>query len=343
MQKEKNRLISFDILRIIAIFMVFYNHKYTYDIANNYNSFNLVYIIQATLSILCKCGPALFFMISGALLLGKEEKFSYIFKHRILRILIIMVICSFLVMRKDGYTYNFFTAFTQKCNWYLYQYLAYLIMLPFIRKIAINCTKNEMNLYLILSFIFYTFCSICIFFNYENLFFDKISIFNSIWASDCWTFIFTLTGFFIYKSINNENIKKYLLITSILALITLIYGLILCTYDIKLHSASNIECLRQHSIYPITCLIFILALIIDKYIKSSTIKKIIYICSSTTFGCFLLDTHTDLGVQMLFKIDTLLPSLNYYMKNIICIFCQFIIYNLIIYVLKKLPILKKLL
>lgn len=146
---KSSRNISYDILRIFAILMVFYNHRYTFYIADTFKNVDFKYCLLSSLSIICKCGPPLFFMVSGALLLKKEESFKNILLHRILRIIIVMLACTVLVMYRDN-DFNFITSFSTKLNWYLYQYLAYLFMLPFFRKIAINSNKNDTFLYIFL-------------------------------------------------------------------------------------------------------------------------------------------------------------------------------------------------
>lgn len=74
----KSRLLYLDILKILAIIMVLYNHRSTYSIAANYIGYGLKPIIIQILATLCRCGVPLFFMASGALLLRKEESFIYI-------------------------------------------------------------------------------------------------------------------------------------------------------------------------------------------------------------------------------------------------------------------------
>ena len=73
-QTGKERKLYFDILRIIAITCVVYNHTneygyYRYAIVNN-QVFSCLY---AALGAFIAIGVPLFFMISGALLLEKEE------------------------------------------------------------------------------------------------------------------------------------------------------------------------------------------------------------------------------------------------------------------------------
>lgn len=341
MNKIKKRDSMYDILRIIAIIMVLYNHRYTYIYPNNYDIITLKYIIGATLSIICKCGPPLFFMISGALLLKKEESFKYILKHRVSRILIIMVICSFLIMIRDN-RLNFILVFTQKLNWYLYYYLAYLLMLPFLRKIALYSNEKEMNLYMILVCIFYTFSQILTYFNYSIYFIDNLAFYNSNWGSVCWYFIFPMSGYFLTQLLKNNNIKKYFNIFGIVSLISLIIAIILCSLDIKMHNGVNLENLRAHAIYPISCFIFISIYYIKYKIKNIKTTKILTFLSNATFGIFILETHTNISNLICNTLNSHLNNyLGLYCISVLSIIIEFILYTTIISILRLIPCVKK--
>lgn len=83
---HSERNISFDLIRILAIFLVMYNHRETYIFYHHVPRMGLRYILSMCGAAFCKCGPPLFFMVSGALILHKKESFRRIFRHRILRI-----------------------------------------------------------------------------------------------------------------------------------------------------------------------------------------------------------------------------------------------------------------
>lgn len=109
---HSERNISFDLIRILAIFLVMYNHRETYIFYHHVPHMGLRYILSMCGAAFCKCGPPLFFMVSGALILHKKESFRRIFRHRILRILIVMVILSILIVAlipdSDSFLKTFF-------------------------------------------------------------------------------------------------------------------------------------------------------------------------------------------------------------------------------------------
>ena len=94
MERKENskRKIYLDILKIIAMGMVFYVHTGTwamhhYSISGERSS----YWISLVLYVLATAGPTVFFFISGGLLLGKEESLKVVLLKRVLRYAILLV------------------------------------------------------------------------------------------------------------------------------------------------------------------------------------------------------------------------------------------------------------
>jgi len=154
----KARKVYFDALRIIAAFFVIFNHTGT----NGFFLFSLKewgsppFWLYLFVSIFCKVSVPLFFAISGALMLHRaDEPISVLWKKRIGKILMIIVIfvvgnyvidwCNFretITLRKI-----FTTVYTGTSAgyshwyghlWYLYAYMAYLCCLPFLRSLVKN-------------------------------------------------------------------------------------------------------------------------------------------------------------------------------------------------------------
>ena len=107
----------------------------------------------------------MFFMISGALLLNKEESIKTLYKKRVLRIVIVIVIASLIqyiyIIRNNLGSFNLITFIKTIYKkpivtpyWYLYSYLSYLITLPFLRNMVKNM-KKEHYYYLFCIYIVY--------------------------------------------------------------------------------------------------------------------------------------------------------------------------------------------
>lgn len=278
-------------------------------------------------------------MVSGALLLKKEESFSYILKHRVVRILIVMILCTFFIMIKDK-SWNFLLIFSQKLNWYLYQYLAYLLMLPFLRKISLHSNKKEMCIYLFLVYIFYSLSGILTYFNFPVNFVSNLTFYNSTWGSACWYFIFPMSGYFLTQLLKDKDkIKRYFLNFGIISLISLIVSIILCSLDIEIHNGKNLENLREHAIYSISCFIFIVVYCLQDEIKNI---KIINFLSRATFGVFIIETHTSYSQIICNFLELHLNNyMGLYLISIISILIEFTLYTGIISLLRLIPFIRK--
>ena len=81
-----------DIIKIFAIFMVIYNHTGDFGfLAYQQGGPVLVQMIQMIPSIVCKTAVPLFYMCTGALLLGKEERIKALWKNRVLKYAFVLV------------------------------------------------------------------------------------------------------------------------------------------------------------------------------------------------------------------------------------------------------------
>lgn len=94
MGETKNKSGYLEMIKIIAIFMVLYNHRATYNLAAQWVTFDPRHVILQLLATACRIGVPLFFMCTGVVLLGKKETYKEIIKNRLTRILIVMVICT---------------------------------------------------------------------------------------------------------------------------------------------------------------------------------------------------------------------------------------------------------
>lgn len=145
----ENKKIKFiELLKIIAIIMVLYSHRSTYNLAYKYIEQNIISYIYQGLATISKVAVPLFFMTSGVVLLGKKEKFSVLFKKRISRWLIVMVICSFIKTYDSLSIVQILKTFFMNLNWYMYAYLCYLFMLPILRIIAQNIEEKDAYIYI---------------------------------------------------------------------------------------------------------------------------------------------------------------------------------------------------
>lgn len=152
-----------EIIRLFAIFFVLFSHTGTagihrYQVTESAAGYWIGMVLVSFAQI---CVP-LFFMVSGALLLKREESFGQVYKHRVLRLVIVILL---VVLLEYYYNYRmnpaigfdiktFFAiayaggATTQQ--WFLYAYLAFLMILPLLQRFAQSIPKGSWFLYLFL-------------------------------------------------------------------------------------------------------------------------------------------------------------------------------------------------
>lgn len=155
-------LTHLDFLRLFAIFFVIFNHTggmffMPTSLQSDAESCILYFSNQV-----CKTAVPLFFMISGALLLPREESYKQLFQKRILRFLGVLVFFWALqylaeaLFRGAPLTFSRYLHLLYfHCNkaddiatdWFLYAYLAMLLLLPLLRPLARNM-RNRDFLYL---------------------------------------------------------------------------------------------------------------------------------------------------------------------------------------------------
>lgn len=154
-----------DILRIFACLCVIYNHTNergfmrlaTDDLGSG------AFFLDVTMSTICKVGVPLFFMMSGALLIKKEEEVKRTLL-RIPRILIDLIVFTFLYSIVDakimGYPFSFESTIQTMVGtnywhlWYLYAYIVFLISLPVLRKLAAGLDETSSKYLFWLAFFF---------------------------------------------------------------------------------------------------------------------------------------------------------------------------------------------
>ena len=164
MQSTASHKYYLDFLRIFAILCIIYNHTNSRGYFLYADTINPVYkFLSMMLGCLISVGVPIFFMISGALLLQKEESFTTLFRNRVVRILLVLFLFSILqylfranlyhdTLSVSSFIKEFLTADIIPSYWFLYAYLIYLLILPFLRKLVLLLQPRDM-IYLLILFI----------------------------------------------------------------------------------------------------------------------------------------------------------------------------------------------
>ena len=167
MVTQRNK-IYLDIIRLVAIFCVVYNHTPGFDVPA-YEGWNqLGYWSALVVNQMVKMAVPLFFMVTGALLLAKEEGIRALFRKRVFRYAVVVVIITVVQYAFFCYSsqeeFSLKTLFSQfyhgvicnefRASWFLYAYIGMLLMLPLIRPLS-RCAADAVFVYLfVVQFVF---------------------------------------------------------------------------------------------------------------------------------------------------------------------------------------------
>ena len=149
------RFAHLDLLRLIACFLVVFNHTQGCIKLYEYGSGAVTVLSFARLFIAMtvKINVPVFYMITGSLLLNRDRGYREIFGRisKMFSILLIFSIVSHALYKGEfyfpGFIRNFASATVDGAGpyWYLYSYLGILLILPFLRSIAARMNTRDVS------------------------------------------------------------------------------------------------------------------------------------------------------------------------------------------------------
>ena len=283
------------------------------------------------LSAACKAGIPIFFMISGANLIGKCESFAKTFS-RTRRIFVCLCFWSLLSLYLAYPDFSFIEAFKRIVRepywhlWFLYAYLVFLFALPLIRKLGQNIEKGEFYLLIVICMIF-------------SIFLPMIDTFIiKVWADwkPNWImsniFIYPIIGYYIENKINQITGRKLIFIWIFNIIIFLLSEV--CAYKfLEINPGDK----NEEFLLTTTLLNSVSLFITAKYffckMNLNILKKFVLQTGNLIFGIYFLH------LLLLWKIVEYLGEINVYFLVIL----TFISSAAIVYVLKRIPIIRYLL
>jgi surface polysaccharide O-acyltransferase-like enzyme len=162
------RKLYLEFLRVIAICLVVFNHTVAYHFPFNYEEgVHLTSFLHLFISLSDKVAVPLFFMISGALLLNRDESMKDLLLKRVLRFILVIGLfqitqyCWELIISNASFHWKTFfshcfyggTGSGAWAVWFLYAYLGFLLMLPFLRMIAPKLEMKHVLYLIVLQFL----------------------------------------------------------------------------------------------------------------------------------------------------------------------------------------------
>ncbi len=352
MQQKKK--IYLEIIRIISIILVVFNHtgKSGFLLFVNCKS-TILYFIYMGMAILCKIAVPLFFMVSGALLLGKEEDYKVLYKKRVLRMVIVLVLFSLLqylyIIYKENSSFELrkfltriYTSNMVAAYWYLYAYLAFLVMLPLLRKMISAMNNKDFRYLIILNLVIVGVLPIL-----STFFRHKLISLNSnfkVYFAISRCIFYPIIGYYVDRIPINDIKKKHICFGIAASIIGVIITEGITTYMFKSLSVSKFDFAEYFfkSFMVITTItVFILIKkICDKINFTPIASKIISTIGGLTFGTMLIENIVRENIKPVFAwLDGRMFTM---LACIISVLCIVTISMMITFVIKLIPGMKKL-
>ena len=298
MSDNISRKAYLDLMRIVACILVIFNHLPGFELYKTTSGVSQ--FIYMTISVITKMNVTVFFLISGALLLNKKESIIITLRKRVSRIIMviflftgIIVLINVIPMYINGTGYALRTVFTNWIYssltntgyspipyWFLYSYLGFLFMLPFLQKIVSELSKPEFVIIFFMHFLMQSFFPfINIFLTSRNI--ALLGFANSfsfpIAFNDA--FFIPLIGYYLEFKLTIEKIKKQHIICVIVSNF--------CIYYMKSLNGIFLENYLGMFNYLLSIIFYITVKWV--YYLTSSNKMLVNKIALITFGVYLLD------------------------------------------------------
>lgn len=334
-----------EVIRILALICIIFNHTGEYGYLLFQTTGNeALRILSICVSNFCKIGVPLFFMISGALLLPKQESLKDLFLKRILRLVVVLVLFSFiyyirLYLQHPEYGFSLFffvkliyaepfiTPF-----WFLYSYLAFLLMLPLLRRMVKTMSEQDFLYFGIGAFLLLFLIKIP-----EYVFESSINISIPLLTTNI---LFPLLGYYIaYHLPEGFTCRKNHLMLLLLFFINSFCCIAMTLYDFSRKGSFAVVFIEEFTLIPaFTIFYFIKYLWSGKTEKAGAEKIILYI-GGCTFCTYLFEEmlRIDIFMKLLDKRQPSGMSLLLCIPYIAAILCTGVFISTI---LKRIPVVR---
>lgn len=277
----KVRIQYYDTLKTLAIIGVIFLHSFLL-----WNpSINILNYTITNLEHFGRFGVPVFLMISGALLLGRNEDILVFYKKRVVRIcypLLFFIVIAYIF---NIYT-NPLTAF-----WYCWMILGAYLAIPFINKIIQNSTIREIE-YFLLIFVF------------SSLFYQIMHTINLEFSLDLNFFItpisYLILGYYLSRKEFNISSNHIIIISFVLFIISTLlkcqFGNFFNIYPVAgMYSSLDfgiLELIQAGSLFLLIRFIYDdvtgILVKIKNLLKQKTVNSIIVSISRSSYGMYLV-------------------------------------------------------
>ncbi len=331
-----------DIARIAACFLVIVNHTNSRIFLSTEPSG--LWVVSVAYFFVSKIAVPLFLLVSGDLLLGKRESYKKTAARflRILGALVLFSLIYYLIGCAEGVrTFgvgDFFLAVLKhditNCFWYLYLYLALMVMLPALQAMATGFNKRD--------FVYFSFITIIIVGGvpYLTHYFPALGEIPGLYLPLFSVYIGLMVTGRYYGSVNPPG-KKTAVIAAVVFVVCIALNVIGTYFEYRASPSWYLFFDERTS--ALITIPSICAFILFRYFVkgSEKSKKTLGYISGLTFGAYLLSdlaiNHSGFVFRAMARVITPIPAV------IVWELAIFVVCLAITALLKKIPFIKRLL
>ena len=361
LENKKSKLIHIELLRIIAVILVIFNHTGPngYFLFSFYPFATRPYFIYMIFTVISKIDVPLFLMLTGALLLRKDMEPKKIIQKIVRMLIVLLIFTAIFYIRlhilkySDTFTIIDFFIRLYKGDiiipyWYIYAYISFLLAFPFLRAMVKSLPEKAYKYLIALAIIFVGILP-CVEY---RLFQGEVTL--NQYGKVGWLFtnivLFPLIGYYLENIIDILKVnKKNLLIACSVVLLGIAISCYMTYYKHRITGiCTEIETQDFLDLFTVPICIAVFLLIkcwCNKVTFPNWINKIIISIGSCSFGIYLLHMAV---IESKFISNLLNQLTNVLGFNcmisiwLLCLLTMTICY-VITFVLKLIPGIKKLL
>ena len=303
--------VDYDLMRIIACFLVIFNHLDGYTLYQRTTPGWKTWVCMLT-TMITRINVPLFFMVGGALLLNdRRESYREIIRKRVSKILILITVSATVIYLLHCYKTNTALSLGSYLKmlisgpydvggvayWYLYSYVGFLLLLPILRRVAKDMNGQDFGMLLIIHFVIATVVPVAnlipVAHGYEwtKLCTDLTGALNIAVNKPIF---YPLIGYYVDRKINLSKASSRYMISLMLASVAGIIISCVCTFYEGTHGDMTFT---QHYVQIFDYLTAITVFVVIKFFFAKiehkswypTIAGVLVPVGGLTLGMYLLD------------------------------------------------------
>ncbi len=298
--EKKEYKVYLELIRIVACFMVVFNHteENGFLLYTSTDYHNVAYWIYHFIAVFVKANVPLFIMVSGAILLEKNDSIKKVYSKRIPRILAVLFIFSLIsyietiLINGEGFDIRYFLVTfisSERHNWsywYLYSYMAMLAAVPILALIAKNMSHQIGKYLFVLMFVINGYTAIQYLLFQSN--FALYSAFFPRWLAEQFV-VCPLLGYYLSREIkfNRKEVSIWIVADVLFMGLACFANWYVCSYKGAGYTDTREVFNDSFNILNVVT-IFIVLRCVGERISNDRVREWIVRIGQSTLGIYLL-------------------------------------------------------